>query len=146
MSGSAPVVRSCRYFGVAALVAVVVAGTAGALVVMTSGATFVVATAGICVFKFVLGFSVWNALCGFAGVATGAVVAGREFASALRTSDSPARCACEFRIPRTSDSPRNVAEVYFVILVSALPDPAPKSASVVPPPKARPAPASFFGN
>ena len=35
---------------------------------------------------------------------------------------------------------------YFVIFVSALPLPAPKSASVALAPKAWPRPASFFGN
>ena len=36
--------------------------------------------------------------------------------------------------------------VYLVILVKAVPLPAPNKASVVPPPKAWPMPASFFGN
>ncbi len=48
--------------------------------------------------------------------------------------------------PSSNDSPRKIPAVYFVILVSALPEPAPNSASAVPPPNAMPAPASFFGN
>ena len=41
---------------------------------------------------------------------------------------------------------KNTPATYFVILVSALPEPAPNSASAAPPPNASPAPASFFGS
>ena len=41
---------------------------------------------------------------------------------------------------------KKIAVAYFVILVSAFPLPAPKSASVAAPPKAWPIPASFLGN
>src|SRR6185295_18582583 len=47
---------------------------------------------------------------------------------------------CVFKIDSKSDSPRNRPEQYFVILVNAVPEPAPNSASVAPPPKAMPAP------
>src|SRR5208283_2171185 len=41
---------------------------------------------------------------------------------------------------------KNPPAKYLVILVNTVPDPAPKSASVAAPPKAKPAPASFFGS
>ena len=46
----------------------------------------------------------------------------------------------------TSASTKKMTAQYLVILVSALPEPAPNSASAAPPPKAMPAPASFFGS
>jgi len=55
-------------------------------------------------------------------------------------------CRCAFNMARTSAMAKNNPAVYFVIFVSALPEPAPNSASVAAPPKAIPAPASFFGN
>ncbi len=51
-----------------------------------------------------------------------------------------------FRIEMSNVNTRNTAVAYLVILVSALPLPAPNRASVVEPPKACPKPASFFGN
>src|SRR5439155_18915349 len=56
----------------------------------------------------------------------------------------PPRCA--LRIERNSANPRNTPAQYLVILVSAVPEPAPNKASVAAPPKAMPAPASFLGN
>src|SRR5439155_542032 len=47
---------------------------------------------------------------------------------------------------KSSDSPRNAPAEYLVILVKAVPEPAPNRASVAPPPKATPAPASFLGS
>ena len=47
---------------------------------------------------------------------------------------------------RIRQSAKKMPEVHFVIFVSTLPEPAPNSASVAPPPKATPMPASFLGN
>jgi hypothetical protein len=55
-------------------------------------------------------------------------------------------CRCAFNIANTTASPRKMPAVYFVILVSAFPEPAPISVSTAPAPNASPAPASFFGN
>ncbi len=40
-----------------------------------------------------------------------------------------------FKMESKNTNTKNAVAVYFVILVSALPDPAPNSASVAPPPK-----------
>src|SRR5213596_3258396 len=53
---------------------------------------------------------------------------------------------CALRIERNRASPRNSPAQYLVILVSAVPEPAPNKASVAAPPKAMPAPASFLGS
>src|SRR6185437_4316571 len=45
-----------------------------------------------------------------------------------------------------SASAKKMPPEYFVALVRKLPEPAPNNASVAAPPKASPAPASFFGN
>ena len=53
---------------------------------------------------------------------------------------------CALRIERNRASPRKSPAQYLVILVSAVPEPAPNKASVAAPPKAMPAPASFLGS
>ena len=53
---------------------------------------------------------------------------------------------CELRMLIRRAAPKNIPAEYFVMVVSALPEPAPKSASVAAPPNAMPAPASFLGN
>ena len=53
---------------------------------------------------------------------------------------------CALRIERKRASPRKSPAQYLVILVSAVPEPAPNKASVAAPPKAMPAPASFLGS
>src|SRR5438128_1191662 len=56
------------------------------------------------------------------------------------------RTSCAFRTQSKSVRTKKMPVVYLVIFVKAVPLPAPKRASVVPPPKAWPMPASFFGN
>src|SRR2546423_6252859 len=54
--------------------------------------------------------------------------------------------SCARMYESNSDKPRKSPAAYLVILVNAVPEPAPNKASVAPPPKAMPAPASFLGS
>ena len=90
-----------------------------------------------------------------AGAAGVVVLAGAGVAKAgaalafLSNSSSNRRLEAlalfEFNSDRQSDRHTKKPAEYLVMLLMALPDPAPNKASVAPPPKATPAPASFFG-
>src|SRR4051794_33671546 len=87
----------------------------------------------------------WAAF-GFAGV-TGA--GGRSvFPSCCMFFSMLGLCltSCAFRIQSKKVRTKKIPVTYLVILVSAVPLPAPNKASVAPPPKAWPMPASFLGN
>src|SRR5581483_7474717 len=85
------------------------------------------------VFAGVVGAGVWGA----------AAAAG--FANCRLKSELVERLAL-FRMESSSTSAKKAMAVYLVNLVSAVPEPAPNNASVAPPPKATPTPASFLGN
>src|SRR5438094_207592 len=77
------------------------------------------------------------------GIGAGALA---RFCNSEARRREPAVALFWLRNDNVRTKPRKIVAVYFVIFVRALPEPAPKSASVAPPPKATPAPASFFGN
>jgi hypothetical protein len=52
---------------------------------------------------------------------------------------------CRPMMARRRANPKKMPAEYLVMVVSAVPDPAPKSASAAEPPNAMPAPASFLG-
>ena len=98
--------------------------------------------------RFVLGAAGFEGVAGAAGVAGtfiggGALVAGCDTA---RLSSEPVREAYVLSTDNVSARPKKMPADHLVICVSVLPEPAPKSASVVLPPNASPAPASFFGS
>jgi hypothetical protein len=77
-----------------------------------------------------------------AGVETGA----DSLLNSLSRAEGPRSWKCVIKIEIPSERTKNIVATYLVSLVSALPAPAPNSASDAPPPKASPAPASFLGN
>ena len=66
--------------------------------------------------------------------------------SASSSALPPAVPRWELRMLMRRAAPKNIPAEYLVMVVRALPEPAPKSASVAAPPNAMPAPASFLGN
>lgn len=85
------------------------------------------------------------AVAGAAAEGTTAVVF--DFCSSFSNTFLDPELDCrECSTDKIKHRPRKVAAVYLVICVSAVPEPAPNKASVVPPPNAAPMPASFFGN
>ena len=86
-----------------------------------------------------------------AAAAAGGGVGACEIVVPFLVTSSRSSAAADFdllaaMIAMSRASPKKMPAAYFVILVSTLPEPAPKSASVAAPPKAMPAPASFLGN
>src|SRR6185369_4124870 len=66
--------------------------------------------------------------------------------NAFLKPETSGRCDRSITSPRISAKATKIIVAYLVILVSALPEPAPNKASAAPPPNASPAPASFLGN
>ena len=81
------------------------------------------------------------------GAASGAF--GPEDEPELATASSyalvPALIRCEPMMLMMRADPKKMPAEYLVMAVRAVPEPAPKSASVAAPPNAMPAPASFLG-
>ena len=80
------------------------------------------------------------------GLGDTSVGGGSAFWNCSSNADERFFAFWPYRMESESVRTKKMPVAYFVILVSALPLPAPNSASVVPPPKAVPMPASFLGN
>ena len=105
---------------------------------MAAGAAFVAVAV-----RFVTRFVLIAGTVGFAGSGGGGALMD---CTCVENRDLIDFACCAFKTDRNIVSSRKMTVAYFVILVSALPLPAPKSASVAAPPKAWPMPASFLGN